>query len=181
MMATKRISDAMENALNKQMTREAYQAQVYLAYASWAEVNGFAGISTFLYKHSLEEREHMYKFLKYINDRGGKAKIEAIDAPREHPEGLGDCLQKTLQHEIDNSDAIDEIVNLAHEEKDWATFNFGQWFVREQIEEETLVKNLIDKYELTSAQPGRANLYGLDRDTADAPQDATIPREEKLT
>ena len=63
-MAGKRISDKMERALNEQMTREAHQAQIYLGYASWAEVNGYAGISDFLYKHSVEEREHMFKFLK---------------------------------------------------------------------------------------------------------------------
>ena len=176
----KRISDKIEKALNDQMTREACQAQVYLAYASWAEVNGFPGIAAFLYKHSSEERQHMFKFLKFINDRGGKCKIEAIAAPPKDPKDMKDCLQKTLQHEIDNSASIDEVVNLAHDEKDWATFNFAQWFVREQIEEETLVNNLIDKYGLAAQQPDHANLYALDRDIAGAPQEIAIPREEVL-
>jgi ferritin len=125
-MLTKRISDKMERTLNEQMTREAFQSQVYLAYASWAEVNGFGGIADFLYKHSHEERQHMFKFLRYINDRGGKAKISAIDQPGSDPNNLSDCLERTLQHEIDNSKSIDAIVNLALEEKDWATFNFGR-------------------------------------------------------
>lgn len=65
-MATKRISAALEKALNAQMTQEAWQAQVYLAYGAWAEENHYAGISDFLYKHAHEEREHMYKVLKFI-------------------------------------------------------------------------------------------------------------------
>jgi len=180
-MKTKRMSDEIEKALNDQMTREAYQAQVYLAFASWAEVNGFPGIATFLYKHMDEERQHMFKFLKFINDRGGKCKIQAIDAPPDDPKDINDCLQRTLQHEIDNSASIDVIVNLAHEDKDWATFNFAQWFVREQIEEETLVNDLLDKLNLaTRGHERTANLYDLDRDVSTAAQDVTIPQDAKL-
>ena len=180
-MKSKRFSDAMERALNDQMTREAHQAQVYLSYASWAEVNGFPGIAAFLYKHMQEERQHMFKFIKFINDRGGHARIEAIAAPPSDPQDLGDCLRRTLQHEIDNSASINDIVNLAHSEQDWATFNFAQWFVQEQIEEESLVNDLLDKYNLaTEVQPDNANLYGLDKDLADAPQDIAIARDEEI-
>lgn len=180
-MDNKRISDAMEEALNEQMTREAYQAQVYLSYASWAEVSNFAGIADFLYKHMHEEREHMFKILKYINDRGGSTKIEAIKAPPANPNDIGDCLKRILKHEIDNSKQIDKIVELAHEERDWATFSFAQWFVKEQIEEESLVKGIIDKYSLASKEvENNANLYDLDKDLANASQEADIPREEKF-
>jgi len=180
-MGNKRISDKMEKMLNTQMTREAYQAQVYLSFASWAEVNSFAGIASFLYGHMHEEREHMFKILKYINDRGGEAKIEAIAAAPKNPKNIGDCLKKILKHEIDNSKEIDKIVNLAHEEKDWATFNFGQWFVEEQIEEETLINGIIDKYNLASTEiEGNNNLYEMDRDLTNASQEGDLPREEEF-
>lgn len=180
-MTTKRFSDTMEKALNDQMTREAHQAQVYLSYASWAEVNGFPGVAAFLYKHMQEERQHMFKFIKFINGRGGHTRIEAIPAPPDDPRDLGDCLRRTLQHEIDNSASIDHIVNLAHEEKDWATFNFAQWFVQEQIEEEALVNELLDKYSLaTEVQSNNANLYDLDKDLAHAPQEVPLAREEQI-
>ncbi len=100
------------------MTREAFQAQVYLSYASWAEVHQFSGIARFLYKHATEERNHMFKFLKYINDRGGVARIRAIDTPPADPTDLGDCLCKALDAEIDNSSHIDNIVNLYQLDKD---------------------------------------------------------------
>ncbi|SEA74849.1 ferritin [Psychroflexus halocasei] len=90
-------------------------------------------------------------------------------------------MRKILQHEIDNSNEIDKIVNLAQEEKDWATFNFAQWFVREQIEEETLVNDLIDKYNLASTKiDENTSLYELDRDLTNASQEAETPREEEF-
>jgi ferritin len=180
-MKTKRISNKIEKVLNDQMTREAYQAQIYLSYASWAEYNSYAGVANFLYKHAHEEREHMFKLIKYINDRGGKTKIEAIKAPHSDPKDMEDCLKKVLKHEIDNSAAIDAIVNLAHEEKDWATFNFGQWFVKEQMEEEKLVNNLLDKFNLASKEvSNNSNLYEMDKDLGSASQGAIIAQDERF-
>jgi ferritin len=180
-MKTKRISNKIEKVLNDQMTREAYQAQIYLSYASWAEYNSYAGVANFLYKHAHEEREHMFKLIKYINDRGGQTKIEAIKAPHSDPKDMEDCLKKVLKHEIDNSAAIDAIVNLAHEEKDWATFNFGQWFVKEQMEEEKLVNNLLDKFNLASKEvSNNSNLYEMDKDLGSASQGAIIAQDERF-
>lgn len=179
-MSTKRISDAMEALLNKQVTKEAEAAQVFLSYGSWAECQGYPGVADFLYKHATEERDHMKKVIRYINGRGGETKITGIPQPPENPESLKQCLDSALKHEIDNTEAIYGIVNLAHEEKDWATFNFAQWFVKEQIEEETLIMDLIDKYNLAvdSQNENNENLYDLDKDLAHAPQHVEIPREQ---
>ncbi len=171
----------MEQLLNKQMTREAFQAQVYLSYGSWAETNSFKGIATFLFGHAQEEREHMFKFLKYINERGGSTKIEALKAAPANPEDVGECLNSILEHEIENSAHIYEILNLAHEERDWATFNFGQWFVKEQIEEEALINDKIDMYALASTKTdNNRSLYELDRDISSASQEGELPRNEKM-
>ena len=179
-MSKKRISEAMENQLNEQVTKEAEAAQVFLSYASWAENKGYPGIADFFYKHEEEEREHMKKVIRYINGRGGVAKISAIPEAPANPVNLKDCLDKALNHEISNTESIYKIVNLAHEEKDWATFNFAQWFVKEQIEEETLVMDLIDKYNLAvdNEEEDNENLYQLDKDLSKAPQHVKIPREE---
>lgn len=121
----------------------------------------------------------MFKLLKYIISRGGSPVIEAIPEAPAHPGNIGECLKTILQHEVDNSKEIDAIVSLALEEKDWATFNFGQWFVKEQIEEEVLIGGIIDKYNLASTEvSGNNNLYELDKDLADAPQETKTPREE---
>lgn len=179
-MSTKRISDKMEKLLNSQVTKEAEAAQVFLAYGSWAECKGYPGIADFLYGHATEEREHMQKVISYINGRGGETKITAVSKPPANPKNLKDCLDKALKHEIENTEAIYGIVNLAHEEKDWATFNFAQWFVKEQVEEETLMMGLIEKYNLAVSKSGdnNKNLYELDKDFGDASQHVKTPLEE---
>ena len=177
----KRISDDLEHALNQQMMNEAFQAQAYLALASWAEVNNFAGLADFFYKHSEEERTHMFKFLEYINARGGEARITGIQAPLDNPASVEECIERAWQHELDNSKKIYALVDQAMAEKDWATFNFMQWFVKEQIEEEALIDGLRDKYALASKdKDSNANLYSFDRDLVGASQEGDLPRDASL-
>ncbi len=180
-MSDKRISDAMENALNAQMMQEAEQAQVYLALGIWAETHNYDGLADFLYKHSTEERNHMFKFLEYINQRGGEAKIEAIPAPTDKPKDVTDCIDTVWKHEVQNSKAIYALTDMALAEKDWPTFNFMQYFVKEQIEEENLISDLRDKLSLaTKEKTGNANLYSFDRDLNNAPQDSEIALQKTL-
>ena len=143
-MKTNRLSKAVEEILNKQVAKEANAAQIYLSYATWADDQGYAGVANLLFRHSQEERNHMMKVIEYIMNRGGRAKISALNAPPKDPKSLLECFENIFKHEVDNSDAIYKIVSLAQDEKDWATYNFGQWFVKEQIEEETLVMEILD-------------------------------------
>src|SRR5579871_6074457 len=127
-METNRLSSALTEALNQQMTNEAANAQIYLAYASWATDKGYDGIANFLFRHSQEERNHMMKILEYILKRGGKVQVTAIPAPPADPKSMHDCFEKVLAHEIDNTNAIYSVVKLSFDESDWATWNFMQWF-----------------------------------------------------
>lgn len=164
-MERKQISDRIEKELNAQMTREANAAQFYLSLGSWAEAQGFDGIAEFLYTHNKEEREHMMKFLKYINQRDGHARIEALDKPPADPQTLQELFEKVWIQEANNSKRINAIVDITIEEKDHATFNFLQWFVKEQIEEETLASNLLDKMTVIGEDKGnRGGLYEFDKD-----------------
>lgn len=147
-MNTKRVSKKIEDILNLQVRKEAEAAQIFLSYAVWADDLGYAGVADLLTRHSGEERDHMMKVIEYTQQRGGRAVITELSAPPKDPENLKDCLEKLFKHEVDNTTAIYGIVNLAQEEKDWATWNFGQWFVKEQIEEETLVMELLDKLKI---------------------------------
>lgn len=90
----------------------------------------------------------MMKFIPYIQNRGGRARIAALDTGPEDPKNLQECFERTFKHEVDNTTAIYEIVEVAQSEKDRATWNFAQWFVKEQIEEETLIMDLLDKLEI---------------------------------
>lgn len=151
-MNTNRLSQSMEDILNHQVTKEAQAAQIYLSYGIWADSEGYSGISNLLFRHSGEERDHMMKVIEYIQKRGGKAKVSGLQAPPPDPTNIEECFEKILKHEISNSEAIYAIVNLAFEEKDWATWNFGQWFVKEQIEEETLAMDLLDKVKVAGGK-----------------------------
>src|SRR5699024_933131 len=117
-MNKKRISDEMEKILNKQVTNEAWNAEIYLAYGAWADDQGMSGLSNYLFRHSKEERDHMMKFMQHIMQRGGEVKIDQIPKPLKNPKDLKTCLENLFQAEIDNSEAIYKIINLALEEKD---------------------------------------------------------------
>ena len=177
-MDTNRLSKTIEAALNSQVTKEASAAQTYLSYAAWADSEGYGGIANFLFRHAGEERNHMMKVLEYILSRGGKVKIEAIPAPDADPKNVKDCFEKVFLSEIDNTKAIYRIVTMSHDEGDWATWNFMQWFVKEQVEEETLAMNLLDKIKIAGGDKANADaLYNLDKDLCDTPDDARLAQD----
>lgn len=150
----------VEDILNEQILREDYSSQLYLSMASWAENKGFEGVSTWLYAQSEEERVHMLKLVRYVNDRDGVAVIPGINKP---PTDFGDVFvmfDQVLAHEKFISGSINEIVAMCIAENDYTTQNWIQWFVTEQIEEEASVKAIIDKLNLV----GKNNLYMFDRD-----------------
>ncbi|MBO6211532.1 ferritin [Algoriella xinjiangensis] len=156
------IKDTVLNALNKQIKLEGDSSQLYLAMASWAEVKGLEGTANFLYAHADEERMHMLKLIKFINERGGKAFVPQIEEPKQDFSTLKDVFTAILNHECFVSDSINDIVGLTLEQKDYATHNFMQWYVSEQIEEEKLARNVLDKLEMIGSDKG--GLYLFDRD-----------------
>lgn len=164
-MNTNRLSEPMAAALNAQMTKEAHASEIYLSYGAWAASEGFAGIGNFLFRHAQEERNHMMKLVEYILQRGAEVKVTAIPAPYTAPESIYNCFDKIFEHEVDNTEAIYMLVKMSFDDQDWATWNFMQWFVKEQIEEETLVLNLRDKMKIAGGSNKDSNdLYTLDRD-----------------
>jgi ferritin len=172
-MKTSRLSQSIRQVLNTQMTKEAHAAQIYLSYGAWANAQGFAGISNFLFRHAHEERNHMMKILEYILERGETATIEAIPAPPENPKNIQHCFEKVFEHEVENTKGIYTIVKMSMTEEDWATWNFAQWFVKEQVEEETLALNLLDKIKIAGGNEAKADaLYVLDRELGEMPDEA---------
>jgi len=144
------LSPVIEAALNQQVVLEAESSQIYLAMASWAEVQGYEGISNFLYTHSDEERMHMLKLVKFVNERGGHGIIPLLSQPPVKYEGIRPVFQMILDHEI--------------HVRDYTTHNFLQWYVSEQIEEEALARKVIDKLRLIGDD--KAGHYMFDRDLA---------------
>jgi ferritin len=154
------LKNKVEKILNVQVQKEDYSSQLYLAMASWAENKGYSGVSDWLYAQSDEERLHMLKIVKYINERDGVAEIPGMEKPPKDFKNLKEMFDAVLNHERYITDSINEIVAVCMAENDYTTLNWIQWFVTEQIEEEASVRGIIDKLNLV----GDKNLYMFDRD-----------------
>ncbi len=158
------LSKKVEAALNEQIKMEGMSSNFYLAMASWAEENGYAGVSEFLYKHSDEERFHMLKLIKYMNERDGKVIIPAFEQPRSDYDAVKQLFEELYKHETKVTQSIGELVGVCLDEKDFTTHNFLQWYVSEQLEEEALAKTIIDKIKLMGDD--KSAWYHFDRDIA---------------
>lgn len=156
------LSENIAQALNEQIGIEAYSSRFYLSMASWADAQGLNGVSAFFYRQSDEERAHMLKLIKYVNERGGRAEIGALEKPPSEFESVFEVFQNLVDHEVEVTTSINGVVQKCLEEKDYTTHNFMQWYVAEQIEEESMATNLLDKIKLIGNDKG--GLYLFDRD-----------------
>lgn len=156
------LSSKVSNALNKQIELEASSSQYYLAMASWAETQGLNGVAGFLYTHADEERMHMLKLMKFVNERGGQGIVPALEQPPVKFKSVKAVFEEILKHEIKVTNEINKLVEITLKEKDYTTHNFLQWYVSEQIEEEAMARNVVDKLKLIGDDKG--GLYFFDRD-----------------
>lgn len=156
------ISKKIEEAINRQIKNEEHSSRIYMAMASWCETNGYRGAAEYLYKQSDEERMHMLKFIKYLNDRGGYAKLQALETPNPDYKSVLEVFQNSLRHEEFVTAAINDIYAITLTEKDYTTGNFLQWFINEQIEEESTVHQIIDKINLVGDD--KAGMFHIDKE-----------------
>ena len=157
------LSKSMQEALNTQVKLEAASSQSYLAMASWAEIQpGLEGVAEYFFIQSEEERVHMLKLMRFINERGGFAVVPVLEQPIITFKSLKNMFEDFLNQEISVSNSINDLIDLTLVEKDYATHNFLQWYVSEQIEEEKSARILNDKLELIGED--KSGLYLFDRD-----------------
>lgn len=167
------MNKRVELALNDQIEKEASSSQYYLAMASWAENNGLNGTAKFMYLHSDEERFHMLKLIKFVNERGGTAVVPAVGQPVINFENLETVFTLLLKHEIKVTESINNLVDVCLQEKDFSTHNFVQWYVSEQLEEEALARAILDKLRLIDGDKG--GMYMFDRDLENSAIQPTNP------
>jgi len=154
------LSSRLEAIMNEQIGKEAYSSNLYLAMASCAEFKGFEGIANWFYAQAEEEHLHMLKFIRFINEKGGRAIIPALEMPPTDFQDPNVAFATVLKHEMYITSSINEILYIAIEEKDFSSQNWLQWFVSEQTEEEAAVRRIIDKLNILGGQ----NLYLFDKD-----------------
>jgi ferritin len=156
------ISAKMQDALNQQINAELYSSYLYLsmgAYFSQISLNGFA---QWMESQALEEMSHAMKFYGFVHERGGSVVLKAIEGPPTTWESPLAVFEETYKHEQVVTGLINDLVDLAIEERDHATNNFLQWFVSEQVEEEASADEVVQKLKLVA--DNKSALFLLDQE-----------------
>jgi ferritin len=154
------ISKTVEDALNKQVNREYYSAYLYLAMSAYFESANMKGFGKWLRIQAKEEQAHGDKFLNYILARGGTVALGAIEAPKAKWASAGKVFEEVYAHEQKVTGMINALVDLSVKEKDHATFEMLQWFVKEQVEEEEHSLAILEQIKVVGDVPG--HLFYLD-------------------
>ncbi len=142
------LSKTLEKALNEQVAMEAAASYAYLAMGSWCEQQGMVGAAKFFFAQSHEERGHMLKIFHYINSVKGHALAPAIKQPTTKFKGIVEMVKEALKNEEAVTASVYQLSELAQNEKDYGTYNFLQYYVDEQREEEVLFNHILERIEL---------------------------------
>ena len=156
------ISEKMVNALNNQVNAEMYSAYLYLAMNAYFEAEGFGGFAAWMRAQAQEEMFHAIKIYDFINERGGRAVLKAIEAPPAKWKSPLDVFKASQAHEEKVTGLIDNLVDISIELKDHATNSFLMWFVDEQVEEEANVGDIVRKLEMIAGTPN--GMFMMDRE-----------------
>ena len=154
------ISKTMETALNRQVNRELYSAYLYLSMSAYFETASLKGFAKWMRVQAKEEQAHAMKIYDYVIARGGKVTLEGIEAPKAKWTSAGKVFEDVYAHEQKVTGMIHALVDLAQKEKDHATFEMLQWFVKEQVEEEEHASEILSQITMLGDVIG--HLFWLD-------------------
>ncbi len=156
------ISPTMQSALNAQIHAEQYSAQLYLAMSAAMEAKSFRGFAKWLRVQAAEETAHAMKLFDFLLDRGGKPELQVIQAPPTAFGGPIETFEEVLKHEQSITSKINDLFALARAEKDFASEITLQWYVTEQVEEESTVGQILDRLHAIGDQGGA--IWYLDKE-----------------
>lgn len=156
------LKERILNAINEQINAEQYSALLYLSMSAWFQDKGLPGFANWMYVQFQEEMTHANKFFNYVHERGGKVELKAIDQMPTEWGSVVEVVEATLEHEQHVTSLINNLVDIAVEERDHATQSFLQWFVDEQVEEEANVTEILDTLKLINGQGN--GIFMLDRE-----------------
>jgi ferritin len=154
------ISKTIETALNKQVNREFYSEFLYLSMAAYFETICLKGFAKWMRVQAREEHAHAMKIFEYIITRGGKVTLDALEAPKAKWASAGKVFEDSYAHEQKVTGMINALVELSIKEKDHASFEMLQWFVKEQVEEEQNASDILNQIAIVGDRPG--HLFALD-------------------
>jgi ferritin len=146
------ISPRIVDAFNKQANAEVYSAYLYLAESDYFESINLKGFAKWMKVQAREELSHADRFYEHIIDRMGRAKVLAVEEPPFEWGSPAEAIKAAFDHEVKITGLINGLVSLAASEKDNTAFNFLQWFVAEQVEEEKQVDEILQKLKIAGGQ-----------------------------
>lgn len=158
------LDKKMENAINGQINAELYSAYLYMSMATWLDSIQLPGFAHWMRIQAQEEMTHAVRFHNYVNERGGRVVLTAIEAPQTEWKSPLDCMEGVAAHEAKVTSLINGLMDLALELRDHATGNKLQWFVAEQVEEEASAAEIVGKLRLINKASG--GLFMLDSEMA---------------
>ncbi len=158
------LTEKMEKAYNEQINAELYSAYLYYSMAAYFKDQNLDGFANWMNIQALEEVTHAQKFIDFVYERRGKVILEAIEKPKSEWNGPLDAFEDAFKHEQHVTQLINNLVQLATEEKDNASLNFLQWFVSEQVEEEATADGIVQQLKMVKDfGPG---LFMMDKEMA---------------
>jgi len=161
-----RLSKPIEELLNKQIEGEFVSSQIYLGLAAWCDYVGYQGLAKYFYKHVGEERDHMMKHYEYMLDRNAMPKTPSCPAQNLTCTDLKDAIEKALAREIEVTNRYQVALPIAFDEGDQMTYEFLQWFIHEQREEEGVYLNWLDRLDVIGCD--KKGMFFLDQEISKA-------------
>ena len=158
------ISKKLQNAINKQINKELYSEYLYLSMAAYLESIGLEGFANFFKVQVQEERFHTMKFFDYVNERGGRVVLEAIDRPQIEFKSPVEIFEIAYKHEQYVTKLINELMEAAIKENDHAAKSFLNWYIDEQVEEEASMDKILNQLKMIDGK-GQGMLM-LDKELA---------------
>jgi ferritin len=156
-----KITKKVEEVLNKQVNAEFWSAYLYLSMAAWCESKGFKGFANWMRVQFHEETTHALKIYNFILERAGEVKLQPIAEVKTSWDSLLNIMEETYEHECKVTALINNCYEVALAEKDYATVTMLQWFIDEQVEEESNALEIIDVLRITGEKSG--GVFYLDK------------------
>ena len=158
------LSPKLHAALNEQINAELWSAYLYLSMSMAAADKGLKGVANWFAIQFKEEQDHAQIIINYLLSRGGRVLLEPIAAVDTEWESALAMFEQTLTHEQKVTSLINDLYNLAIEEKDHATRSMLTWFIDEQVEEEDSARDIIDQLRMIDCN--KLGLYMIDKEMA---------------
>lgn len=158
------ISKKLEAAINAQINAEMWSAYLYLSMSAYCHKIGYSGIANWYMVQFREEQDHALILYKYVQSRGGVVTLQPIEEVQTEWPTLLSVFEATLAHEEKVTSLLNNIMSIAHDEKDYATQSRLQWFIDEQVEEEETAGDLIQK--VKQLDGNSYGMYVLDQELA---------------